>query len=144
MGAILSTMNRSLSIVSFFGLALFVSFFITVSYQADASVTPGLYATLATTSLADVGPNLFSSTTPRAIVTRPTTNCASRVITTVGQPIMLGFGAAYNGTTTPSGTSGVLQAASTTIVYDGGQFGCGQITAYGFGATTSITFSEFR
>jgi hypothetical protein len=42
---------------------------------------------------------------------------------------------------TPTGVFGHLQAASTTVVYDSGQFGCDRVKAYSFGAST-ITITE--
>lgn len=66
--------------------------------------------------------------------------CASRVISTAGQAIKLSFDSSI----TPTGITGIVQAASTTEVYDSGLYGCGQVTAYGYSASTTITKSEFR
>ena len=130
--------------------ALSASIFTTViallflAQSVGAAAPSGLNATLATSSTVTAGPGIFSSTTPRTIITADQPNCASRVITTTEQPIMLSFGAGFNSTTSPSGTRGHLQAASTTVVYDAGLYGCGQWTVYGFLASSTITFSEFR
>jgi hypothetical protein len=71
-----------------------------------------------------------------------TTNCTNRVITTAGQPIMLTFSDMVGAV--PTATFGHLQSASTTVIYDGGQFGCGKIKAYGYIASTTITVSNYR
>ena len=43
----------------------------------------------------------------------------------------------------PSGVYGHLQAASTTVAYDGGQYGCGAVRIYSF-TSQAITVSESR
>lgn len=100
---------------------------------AFASAPSGLPATVATSSIASV-----SST---ATTIFATSTCASRIITTVANPIMLTF-SDYSGQT-PTGSFGHLQAASTTVTYDSGQYGCGAVKAYSFG-TASITVTETR
>jgi hypothetical protein len=146
MQAQLHSMTKTLNRVMIAGaiaiLGLFAFAFVQEAKIANASAPSGLSATVATTSLQDVGPNLYSSTTPRVIVIANHPQCAARIITTGANPILLGFNATFNGTTTPSGTSGVYQAASTTVAYDSGIYGCGQITAYGYTATTAITITE--
>lgn len=127
------------------GMAMFATLFAFFLFQearpAFASAPSGLNATVATTSPLTIGPTdainvpLFGATT--------TTNngCAARVVTTTATPIMLEF--TISASTTASGTVGHLQAASTTVVYDGGQYGCGLWTAYAFG-TTTITVTETK
>lgn len=75
------------------------------------------------------------------------TACKSRVITTSGlSAIMISFDdipAAGNvGSTTVSGTVGHWQAASTTVAYDSGIYGCGTWNVYAY-ATSTLTVSEF-
>lgn len=96
----------------------------------------GLASTMATSSTISVG--------PQAVTALYTSNtyCTSRVISTVAQPIMLSFNAMSS--TTVSGVSGHYQAASTTVSYDSGEYGCGLMSAYGFNASTTITKSEFN
>lgn len=98
----------------------------------DATVIP---ASLATTSLMSVGPQ--NATTLMA-----TSSCTARIITTYGNPIMLTFSDYLN--QSPTATFGHLQAASTTVVYDAGEVGCGLVKAYGYTASTSITFTSMR
>lgn len=97
------------------------------------------YLQMATTTT--VGPSagkitIFSAKTDNS--------CKSRVITTPGtSAIMLSFGDTTGfGSTTISGTAGHLQAASTTVAYDGEIYGCGRWTAFAWSSTT-ITVSEF-
>mgnify|MGYP001576718960 FL=1 len=58
--------------------------------------------------------------------------CNSRIITTYASPIMIGLTDKFP--FAPSGTSGVLQAASTTVAYDSGIYGCAAWRAYSFTA----------
>jgi hypothetical protein len=97
------------------------------------SAPAGLEGTVATSSLLNV-----SST---AITLIATTSCSARIITTTASPIMLTF-SDYNGQT-PTFQLGHLQAASTTVVYDSGQWGCGLVKAYAFN-TGTITFTSVR
>lgn len=72
--------------------------------------------------------------------------CNARVVTTQGtSAVMLSFGDKTNGdfsSTTLAGTIGHLQAASTTVSYDAGIYGCGRWTAYAW-ASSTLTVSEF-
>lgn len=76
-------------------------------------------------------------------------NCSSRIISTTdgtGKAIQLLFGDPTNGdvaSTSISEVVGHLQAASTTIVYDAGVYGCGRWTARS-AASTALLISEFR
>ncbi len=128
----------SLVLVAFamFALALFT---VSGSHKADASAFPGGRATGYIATTTSVGPGnatqLFAQDNA----------CSSRVVTTVAQPVMLSFFDPTNGdlsSTTLSGTKGFLQAASTTVAYDSGIYGCGRMFAYGFGASTTITTME--
>lgn len=86
------------------------------------------------TAQTSVGPS--NSTT----IFTANTVCASRLITTKAQPIMISFDSA----TTPTGIVGHLQSASTTVSYDAGIYGCDTVKVYGYGASTTLTTSEFR
>ena len=118
-------------------LAAFVLLFVLGGFQTNkvmGSAPSGLSATMATSSTLTVGPQqkmtLFASAD----------YCNSRIITTVASPIMISFNALSS--TTISGTVGHLQAASTTVAYDSGIYGCGLLTAFGFSSST-ITVSAF-
>ena len=103
----------------------------------------GFATTLATTSIYSVGLyNTGVQLSPAAGI-----NCDSRVITTTGKAIQLSFGSLASTTLSVAlerGTGGHFQAASSTVVYDAGIYGCGLITALGYDATTSVTISTFR
>ena len=73
-------------------------------------------------------------------------SCASRKITTYANPIMITFATStdLDQTVEPTGVFGHLQAASTTVDYDSGTNGCGLWQAFGFGASTTISVSEFE
>lgn len=110
------------------------------SAPAYASTTSGLPARVATSSTIFVGPNLVTATTSRTTLFTADGTCVTRVISTVGQPILLSFDNVSS--TTPNGATGFIQAASTTVAYDSGQYGCGLVSAYGYSASTTITIME--
>lgn len=113
------------------GLVMAFAFITVIGFQrSQASAIPGLQATVATSS------NPAVDTTARILFASST--CAARVVTTYASPVMLTF--ADRGLA-PTATYGHLQAASTTVAYDSGQFGCGQVKVYSFTAQ-SITVSE--
>ena len=115
---------------------LLVAAFVMTTRQVSGSAPSGLAATVATTSYMAV-----STTEGRIFATTTGQNCAARIITTYAQPIMLTF-SEYD-SKVPSGNFGHLQAASTTVVYDGGVYGCNAVRAYAFG-TVNITVTETR
>ena len=142
------SLRKSLTII---GTSLIIAFLVViVSKQQDtkAQAPSGSFATLATSSSRQVG----TSTTP-TILAKGNTTCSSRVISTRDQPIMLSFGFAYNqagvyGTTTLSQNQGIFQAASSTVGYDSGLYGCGTTSAISVGidvkiATSTVTINEF-
>ena len=124
--------------LAFFGILLAVfslvySFSTLDTKHAEASAPSGLPATVATTSQTTL------STT--ALTLFATSTCAARIITTSAQPIMLTFSDVQG--SVPTGSFGTIQSASTTVVYDSGQFGCGAIKGYSF-ASQVITLVESR
>lgn len=70
-----------------------------------------------------------------------TSSCTARTITTYASPVMLTF--TDNPGRVPSAIYGHLQAASTTVVYDATQVGCGAVRIYSF-TSQAITVSEAR
>ena len=132
--------------------AIFVTALLLIGYAsglyvklAGASAPSGLPTTFATTSTASVGPHKPNVASSTVTVFGARTNCSSRVISTFGSPILLMFSESMISSTTanPTASYGVLQLASTTVVYDSGQYGCGFVSGYGH-STTSITVLEFR
>lgn len=113
--------------------------------QVDSSAPSGLSASLMLATSTSVGPDI------NVELFDENSNCSSRVISTTAQAIMLSFdeplslpaGIGNVSSSTVSGSVGHIQLASTTVAYDGGLYGCGNVYAYGQVATTTITLSEF-
>lgn len=126
-----SNYKLSLLITSIVFLALVIVGYTVVtarkSFKAGEAQS-GLQATVASTSAQVVG------TTQRLLVA--TSTCAARIISTRTQPMMLSFG--DNQGFVPTATTGILQAASTTVAYDSGLFGCGAMRVIS-GTVTSDT-----
>lgn len=105
----------------------------------------GLVARPVTSTTTVVGPQ--GAAAVKTQVFPATQDCASRVVSTVGTPIMLSFNdipsAGNVGSTTLSGTVGSVQGASTTVVYDAEQYGCGVWSGWATVSTT-ITTVEFK
>ena len=114
-------------------IALVAYILLSGAMTANASAPSGLPATVATTSVETL------STT--ALTLFATSTCAARIITTSGQAIMLTF--SDNQGAVPTGSFGTLQAASTTVVYDSGHYGCGAVKGYSF-ASQALTLVESR
>lgn len=123
--------NRIIQLSIIVGMIVLTAMLLTE--KTFGSAPSGLPAILATSTSITVG-----TTASNAIAT---SSCAARIITSRAQPLMLTFGDYSN--QTPTGTFGHLQAASTTVVYDSGQFGCGLVKVYAFAADT-ITVTETR
>ena len=104
---------------------------------------PGLSSSLSTSSSVAVGTSsVVTLFAPAANTTAQ--SCTARVISTVGQPIMLSFGS-----TTPTATEGHMQTASTTVAYDSEIYGCGYIRAFGYAQnvttpSSTISIMEFQ
>lgn len=104
-----------------------------VSFPAKANViTQGIIPQVATSSLMQVGPSSAVTLFTKA------SNCTARIISTGANPIMLSFSSVL----TPAAQVGHYQAASTTVAYENGVYGCGQMSAYGYAASTSITVTQ--
>lgn len=106
--------------------------FINQVQLVGASAPPGIPAFVATTSQMTV-----NTTASRVLAT--TTACSSRIISTVASPITISF-SDRNGFV-PSGLVGHVQAASTTVAYDSGLYGCDAMRIYSFSAT-DITVTQ--
>ena len=127
---LINTFQYGFVVLAVLALAYLVG---TQTQQVYAGAPSGIKTTVATTSANAVGNT--------ATMLFATSTCDSRIITTVASPVMLTF-SDYAGQV-PTAVFGHLQAASTTVVYDSGQYGCGKVTAYAFVAST-ITLSESR
>lgn len=106
------------------------------SPKADASSYAGGRAVIATSTLG------FVVQTSQTLLAA-TSTCTSRIITTTAQPVMLTFSDIQG--LLPTAVKGHLQAASTTVVYDSGLYGCGAyrvISATGVAGTLSISETQ--
>lgn len=134
-----TSMNKNI-ISMFLGVALIVAGFVfSLAFNSSpviGSAPSGLKATMATSSTIQVGPgNNITLFIAKA-------NCSSRVISTVSKALMLSFDDMASSSL--SALNGHQQAASTTIAYDSGIYGCGLVNARSFDASTTITISEFN
>lgn len=127
------TTVKSLSIAAIIIAAILFIYVLgvtTPSAHATAGFLPAAIATTSNPTVTTTAGTLFATST-----------CVSRIVTTSASAVMLTF-SDYAGQT-PTGSFGHLQPASTTVVYDSGQFGCGRVQVYSF-ATQLITVSESR
>ena len=136
------TQTQKISIaISFAIIGIAAALMYITSQRALGSAPSGLYASVATTSSLQVGPNYVQ------VLLAPRENCAARVISTGATPIRLAFGG-LSATSTATSTSyigpnvGLWLAASTTVVYDGGVYGCGFIGTVGGDITTSTVSTQ--
>lgn len=112
---------------------------------AAGSAPTGLSTSLAISNVISVGPGGAETGGSNTQIATSSPNCTSRVVTTYSRPIAISFGtSSLYALATSSLQQGMLQAASTTVSYDAGLYGCDFWTAYGYGPTTTITFSEFK
>ena len=118
--------------------AVMIGIAIILLFQPDstnASAPAGAQAPVATSSAITMPAN-------SAVAIAATSSCAARIITTSGQAVMLTF-SSRSGQAAPTGSYGHIQAASTTVAYDSGLYGCDLLRAYSFGAQ-ALTISESR
>lgn len=118
--------------LALFGVALFLSTLLS-SNNAIASAPSGLPATVATSSALSI--------TTASLSIFATSTCSARVITTGSSAILITFTDVQGAV--PTATLGHWQAASTTIAYDSGLYGCGTLRAFSQSAQT-IYVSESR
>jgi len=107
---------------------------ILLTQKSFGSAPSGLPATVSTSS-----PYTVSIGTSVTLIA--TSTCAARIVSTGAGAVNLTFSDISG--QTPSGTYGHWQAASTTVAYDSGQFGCGLVKAYGM-STGILTITETR
>ncbi len=125
-----------------FGLALWV---ISITQKAESSSPAGTRTLISSSTIAAI----VGSTSPVTLFA-VNSACTSRVISTVQSAIMLTFATStdLDQTVQPTATFGHVQAASTTVSYDSGIYGCGVVQAFGFEASsatpsTTISIAEF-
>lgn len=117
-----------------------ILYFLVGTPQAFSSAPSGLPANQLTATTTVVGPQetktLFSANSV----------CTSRIIRTQGEPIFLLFADPTNGdlaSTTMTSLAGFYQAASTTVAYDSGLYGCGRMTVEALASTTITSAQMF-
>lgn len=129
-----SSRIQALAVVALFALTIIALVLSFSTNPAEANAIPGVVAPIATTS----NPTVTNS----SALVFATSSCSARIISTSASPIMITFGdVAGNGG--PTGSFGHIQAASTTVIYDSGQVGCGALRIYSF-TSQVITVSEAR
>lgn len=154
------------------GIAVLLAGAVSVTAQIDiqeriAQLTAGLLADkLADNSAPEeivfggTGGNIAASIATSSVVTLSTSantlisatssptirrQCASRIISTRGNNIMLVFGDSNEvSSSTLSSVVGFIQAASTTVVYDSALYGCDNWYARALDAASNITVTEFQ
>jgi hypothetical protein len=129
-----TTSHLIASFLAILAAGLAISLYLIAGPTYGNTITQGIVPSVASSSLMVVGPQ--SAVTLFA----KNTGCAVRVVSTLANPVMLSF----SSTLTPSATQGHVQAASTTVAYENGSYGCGQLSAYGFNASTSITVTQLN
>lgn len=113
--------------------ALFVVF---QSKEVSGGAFTGSAAVISTATTTTVGPDT------NVTIFSKKTSCTSRIITTNYGAIRFTTGDVTGfGSTTLANGNGMVQAASTTVAYDSGLYGCGLWTAEAL-ATTTITIVE--
>jgi hypothetical protein len=128
-------MNKTL--IGLLGVAILIVGFL---YFSGMSVTPfGAAPSGLATTIATSGPIAVDTTQITVIAT--STNCTTRQLSTNNSAIKLTIGDADGDV--PTGTNGIWQAASSTVVYDSGQWGCGALKVYSYVAQT-INATETR
>ena len=112
------------------------------------SAQAGLATTVATSSSVEVGQASVEVLFPRTRSVVDSGTCSSRTITTDANPIYflaVAASATSTATSTLQNSQGHFQAASTTVTYDSGQWGCGAWIIKGAGtASSSVYISESR
>lgn len=128
-----STINRLIGLATVVGLIVFA--FVLLSNKTFGSAPVGLPTSVATTSQFTV-----TTTQQRALAT---STCDARIVTTTTGAVMLSFTDLQGFVPTP--ILGHLQLASTTVVYDSGQYGCGAMRVISAtGATSVVIISETK
>lgn len=127
--------KTTLGAILIIALAGLLAFYLVITTQKTQGSAPsGLPATFASSTGMTV-----TATAQRAFAT--SSSCSSRVITTLAQPVMLTFGD-QNGQV-PTISFGVFQAASSTVAYDSGLYGCGAVKVIGFIPSTTVYLGEY-
>lgn len=136
----MKTLTISVSVLALGILALAAVLLMKPLETATGAGWFGYSSYLQTATTTTVGPQ----STVTLFAAKTDGSCKSRVITTNNNAIHLSFGDTTGfGSTTISTGVGHYQAASTTVAYDSGLYGCGLVAARGLTASGTVTISEF-
>ena len=142
-------MNTKLTF--FFGFIALLTVFVVwqgaiASDDVLGSAPSGLPNTQASSATSSIGTDGDDGNANTIFALNPL--CTTRIISTTNQEIMLSFtDLVVDGnisSTTLTGGVGILQSASTTVAYDSGIYGCGRVTGFSAGGTTTITGVEME
>ena len=100
------------------------------------SAQPGIPANAASSSFATL-----TAGTVQTLFATSTSGCSSRIITTQAGYLELVLSDRFGAV--PNGSYGVYQAASTTVAYDRGLYGCGAVKALS-NVTQQVTLVDAR
>lgn len=115
---------------------LIIGLYVNLYSNVGASAPSGLPSQVATSTLG------YPVGTTQSLLFA-TSTCNARIITTRTQPVMLTFSDIQG--LVPTAVKGHLQVASTTVVYDSGQYGCDTVRVISATLTTdTISVSESR
>lgn len=130
--------NKAQSIVPevLFAIVLLIAVLVFVFVRPEKTeALSGVQSFIASSSVLSVGPHGTNGST--TAFTRKD-SCGTRVISTIGVPLMLSFDLNI----LPSAAVGHIQASSTSKEYPSDQYGCGPVRAWAV-STTSPTITEF-
>ena len=127
----MKTLQTPLLAIAVVAAILFLGYSLSTVKAADSNGNPVTIATSTTAVVTNTAALVFATST-----------CSARVISTSGNSaIMIGFAERVG--FVPNGLQGIWQAASTTVAYDGSQYGCGAVRIFSYG-TQNITVQEGR
>ncbi len=133
----MKTLNNILGKIVLIALIGFFVFYLVTTTKDVKGSAPTGYATQISTS------STITLSGTSGVAFASSTDCTNRVVTVPpagGARINFGDNAGI----VPSATVGHMQAASTTVYYDSGLYGCGQWTIYGTGAMQVTEFRGFK
>jgi len=129
-------MNTLTKILLTIAIASTVGAFLFAGSRSFGGAPSGLQATVATSTFA------YPVGTAQTVLFA-TSTCAARVISTRNEAVMLSFNEPAG--QVPTVTTGHSQLASTTVMYDAEQFGCGTVRVISAtGGATAVSVSESR
>lgn len=120
-------------IVSVLALVIALALFVAPKDVTRLGSKDGLQATVATSSFR------AATATTVQLLFATSSACTSRIISNQAGALKLTFNDKLGAR--PTAVNGVLQSASTTVVYDAEQYGCGAVYVYPYG-TDTLTLVE--